>query len=512
MVVLDRILPSSGEASTTAFSFANLVILVALGLLGYFSVSIYTTWRRLRHIPGPRSAGFSKWWMLRNTLGGSMHLALKAACDTYGHIARIGPNTLVTDDPEVVKRMWAVRSKYKKGDFYDAVRFDPSRDNIISTRDDEKHNILRAKMAAGYAGKENEGLERGIDQGIMAFIGLIERNYVSEGAIYRPMDFARAAQYLTLDIIGDIAFGKDFGHLAQDADVHEYIERTEASMPVMMVVTVLPALARLLQSPLFRRFMPSENDPHGFGKFIGFAKKVVSERLAYKGPERRDMLGSFLKHGLTPEEAESEALVNIIAGSDTTATAIRTTMLYLMGSPQVYRELAREIRTAAAGGRLSSPITDEEARALPYLQAVIKEGLRVFPPVTGLMPTVVPPGGDVIRGVPVPEGTEIGWSSFGVQHNKGVYGVDAETFRPERWLEVKDEEQLRNMASTWELVFKYGKWQCLGRSVALLELNKIFVELLRRYDFGLLNPPSPWNSFSAGIFIQSELWVKVTRI
>lgn len=103
----------------------------------------------------------------------------------------------------------------------------------------------------------------------MAFIGLIERNYVSEGAIYRPMDFARAAQYLTLDIIGDIAFGKDFGHLAQDADIHEYIERTEASMPAMMIVTVLPALARLLQSPLFRRFMPSENDPHGFGKFIG---------------------------------------------------------------------------------------------------------------------------------------------------------------------------------------------------------------------------------------------------
>lgn len=84
MVVLDRILPSSGDAVTTALSFVNLAILVALGLLGYFSVSVYTTWRRLRHIPGPRSAGISKLWMLRNTLGGNMHLALKAACDTYG--------------------------------------------------------------------------------------------------------------------------------------------------------------------------------------------------------------------------------------------------------------------------------------------------------------------------------------------------------------------------------------------------------------------------------------------
>lgn len=207
------------------------------------------------------------------------------------------------------------------------------------------------------------------------------------------------------------------------------------------------------------------------------AKQVVNNRLASKNNQRKDMLASFLRHGLSREEAEGEALVNIIAGSDTTATAIRTTMLYLMSSPQVYRKLAHEIRVAAAEGRLSSPITDEEARGLPYLQAVIKEGLRVFPPVTGLMPTVVPPGGDVICGIHLPEGTEVGWSAFGVQHNKEVYGLDAETFRPERWLEVKDEEHLRAMNSTWELVFKYGKWQCLGRSVALMELNKVFVEV-----------------------------------
>lgn len=68
----------------TAFSLSSLAVLLVLGLLGFFSASTYTTWRRLRHIPGPPSAGLSKWWMLRNTLGGSMHLALKAACDTHG--------------------------------------------------------------------------------------------------------------------------------------------------------------------------------------------------------------------------------------------------------------------------------------------------------------------------------------------------------------------------------------------------------------------------------------------
>lgn len=130
------------------------------------------------------------------------------------------------------------------------------------------HTMLTGAVRLQYAGKENEGLERSIDNGIVAFVNLIERKYVSEGAIYRPMDLARKAQFLTLDVIGDLAFGKQFGHLDNDDDVFGYIEQTEASMPAMMLITVLPSLAKLTQSKLLQRFMPSENDPHGFGKFI----------------------------------------------------------------------------------------------------------------------------------------------------------------------------------------------------------------------------------------------------
>lgn len=84
MAVLDRLLPSTAAAGTLGSCLANLAFLLVLGLFGYYSASTYTTYRRLRQIPGPRIAGFSKWWMLRNTLGGSMHLALKEACETYG--------------------------------------------------------------------------------------------------------------------------------------------------------------------------------------------------------------------------------------------------------------------------------------------------------------------------------------------------------------------------------------------------------------------------------------------
>ncbi|KAG7108138.1 Cytochrome monooxygenase ABA1 like protein [Verticillium longisporum] len=470
----------------------TLSLLVSAGMLLSLLAHVYRAWYRLRHIPGPRWAAFSKWWMLRNTLSGKMHLALKRACDEHGPVVRIGPNDLVTNDSEILRRMWAVRSPYRKGDFYDAIRLDPTRDNIISMRDDHAHNELRAKVAIGYSGKENEFLETAIDAQMLSLVRLIEERYVSTPGVFRPMDFASKMQYLTLDIITSLAFGECFGYLSQDKDVHNYIQITEESMPVMMTLSVLPSLAAIMQSPFFRRAMPSEHDRVGLGKFIAVAKKVL-------------------------------------AGSDTTATAMRMTMVYLMTTPTAYNALTKEVRDACDRNLLSVPVQDAEARRLPYLQATIREGLRVFPPVTGLMSVAVPRGGDVMHGMSIPEGTQIGWSAFGVLRSKAVFGPDADTFRPERWLEAGDEE-LKAMTAQWELVFKYGKWQCLGKTVALLDLNKIFVEvgshmiggdsqirwytddalqLLRRFDFSLIDPIEPMKSYSAGIFIQSNLMVKV---
>ena len=65
----------------------------------------------------------------------------------------------------------------------------------------------------------------------------------------------------------------------------------------------------------------------------------------------------------------------------------------------------------------------------------------------------------------------------------------------------------RNM----ELIFGYGRFQCLGRNVAFLELDKVFVELLRRFEFRLVDPTDPWKSVNVGIFLQSKMWVRVTR-
>jgi cytochrome P450 len=144
------------------------------------------------------------------------------------------------------------------------------------------------------------------------------------------------------------------------------------------------------------------------------------------------MLGSFIRHGLTQEEAAGEALLQIVAGSDSTASTIRFIFLHLLCNPSAYRKLQKEIDDGIASGKISSPIKHSEARELPYLQAVIKEGLRVIPAAAGAFFKTVPPGGDTIDGKFIPGGTQLGSSPFGIHNSKKIFGPDADTFNPER--------------------------------------------------------------------------------
>ena len=112
-------------------------------------------------------------------------------------------------------------------------------------------------------------MEGSIETQIAKLIELIETKYLSTKHEYRPMDWGVKAQYFTLDVIGELAWGQPMGFLEQDADVFDYIKITMTSVPAMMVVSTYPLLAKLLQSRLFRTLLPKETDKIGFGALIG---------------------------------------------------------------------------------------------------------------------------------------------------------------------------------------------------------------------------------------------------
>lgn len=141
------------------------------------------------------------------------------------------------------------------------------------------------------------------------------------------------------------------------------------------------------------------------------------------------------------------------------------------------RKLQAELDQAAQRRQLSNPIISYDyANNLPYLQAVVKESLRIWPPVVGLMQKVVPPEGDTLDGRFVPGGTQIGYCAWGVHRNPAVFGPDADLFRPERWFET-DEEKLLAMHRTIDVVFGSGRYACLGKQVALIEVSKAIAEV-----------------------------------
>jgi len=296
--------------------------------------------------------------------------------------------------------------------------------------------------------------------------------------------------------------------MTSNSDKYNYIAMLEASLPNMILTSVYPWLAELMRLPMLKKLLPSERDAFGFGRLLGIAKETAATRYGPDAVTENDMLGSFVAHGLAQADAESEIIVQIIAGSDTTATAVRTILLHIITCPRVFQRLYTEITDAEILNRAwDSVISDREARGMGYLQAVIKEGLRIFPPAVGVASKVVPATGDSWRGVELPAGTKVGFCMWGLMRNPEVWGDDADEFRPERWLET-DGEKLREMEATLELVFGMGRWQCLGRNIALMELNKVFVELLRRFELVVYRPMEPLKSMSCGLFMQNDFWIK----
>ena len=162
-----------------------------------------------------------------------------------------------------------------------------------------------------------------------------------------------------------------------------------------------------------------------------------------------------------------------MAGSDTTVTALRSTLLFVITNPLVYRHLQQELDEAFSltGQQQQQVLKDCDLIKLPYLQACIKESLRMIPPAHAPLPKIAPPEGDIIANQTIPRGTRVGTCVYGILRSKNIFGQDAEVYRPERWLGANGPE-LTRMNQAGDVIFGSGKYQCLGKAIAMYELRK----------------------------------------
>lgn len=224
-------------------------------------------------------------------------------------------------------------------------------------------------------------------------------------------------------------------------------------------------------------------------------KGPITSEGKFQVQQRKDMLHYILnvqadtgEKGYSPAELYGEVNSLVVAGADTTSTALAAALFYLSTNPRVVSKLATELFTTFSSAEeihQGSKLT-----GCKYLRAVIDESLRLTPPVVTDLMRVVTPGTvlqvDIepthqsvngIKGVVViPAGTIVASGIYSLLLNDDIYAPDPYTFRPERWIEN------RESAEKGFYPFSTGTRGCPGKNLAYLELQIAIGRLLYRAE------------------------------
>ncbi|KAK8137102.1 hypothetical protein PG984_005042 [Apiospora sp. TS-2023a] len=487
------------------------IAIVGVSTVLWYLLTSIAAWYRLRHFTAVHwSAHFSYFWTAKTAYSGKQYWVHRVMFDgredDEAPLLRIGPNELITNDPDIVRRVSAARSGYDRDPWYTAGRFNPYHDNMFTVLTATGHARFRSRTSHAYSGREMPDMEHGVNQQLATFRQRLS-TYAQSNKL---LNFGHLSSYFTVDVITRLAFGKEFGFLAEETDKYNFLHELAALWPRMAAAADVPWIRTLIFSkPSLQLIGPKPRDKSGFGALMGVAEKEVGKRFAPGVEKKKDMLGSFMHHGLDQTECEVEGLFMVISGTESTASAIRCIMTYAMTTPSVYMKLKVEIQDAVRDGKASSPIKVEEARKLPYLQAVLYEGIRMRPPLLGLLAKAVPPGGDTLAGRRVPGGTAICTNVSSLLRSTKMFGADADVYRPDRFMELGAEDRIA-MERNVELAFGSGQWQCVGRVISFMEMNKIVFETFRYFDLQLACPVKPCDVESYSIFLESNMMVRVT--
>ncbi|KAF4554808.1 Cytochrome P450-like protein 7 [Elsinoe fawcettii] len=455
-------------------------VLLSLPFLYLLFIVIKSYASPLRRVPGPFFARFSKLWYLRNIFKGGFEKTNIELHQKLGPIVRIAPNQYSIDDVEAIRIIYGHGTSFVKNDWYYASGNPDDRfHDLFTDRNPKRHSELRRKVANLYSMTNLLHLEPFVETCTSLLLGHFDRFAQTD----EPINLQHWLQCYAFDTIGMITFAKRFGYLDEGKDIGGLLAALHSYLIYAANVGVYSWLHPYLWTP--SNYLKVNN----MGFLINFTASNISDRHAQPNSDKishqpgDDFLSKMLRE---PEKYTQEVfgtcMTNIGAGSDTTSISLSGILYHLIRNPSSYARLRAELDSAHAAGRLADVPTYAQTQALPYLQACIKEGLRMHP-ATGLpMMRVVPPGGATIAGVFFPAGAEVGVNSWVAHRNTRIFGADAEKFVPERWLESAERS---SAMERYFMSFGAGSRTCVGKNISLLEIGKVVPELVRRYDFEL---------------------------
>lgn len=432
---------------------------------------------RLGGIPGPFLAQFTDLWRFwsQNTQGHASRLINLHR--KHGKLVRLGPNHVSISDPDAIPIVYATNPTWIKGpSYYGAIPVSKNKavPSVIAMSE-LQHTGVRKSVGRAFTTNSLLDYEDSIETTVQELIEAL--NKVKD----REIDIGLWLQFFAMDVLIRIAFSDSLGLMSKgqdDGTLAAVMQRFDhwgkwGAMPkadyLFNKSPLATSLRRIGDSPLAR-----------VGRTQLEARKMDPESAL-----RHDLCNKFLegqsKHPdlLSPDEVLGIIMSTIGAGADTTAGTLTYTLFFLSKHPEAMDKLMQEIEEGLRAGTLSDPPKWLEVSKLPYLEAVLKESMRVLPIASWGLDRIVPPAGATIAGKFLPGGTIVGCHIDSIHRDTAVYGEDAAEFRPERWLEA-DEDQKRQMNRAF-LAFSAGKRICTGIHIAWLEMKKTLPALLMNF-------------------------------
>ncbi|KAN0116772.1 cytochrome P450 [Hyaloscypha variabilis] len=489
----------------------NLLAFCAIIIAVFLATALYLRFfHPLAKFPGPPLAPYSNGFWYYTLLAGRGPWKNHQWHQKWGPIIRIAPNHLSFSSHSAQKVIYGFGTRTVPSMVKDPIFFTPEVDhsmNIINETDREEHSRMRRMLSFAFSTTnllENEDvLVRRTDEFVRAVGGI--RGTGGK----RGFSIVRQFNYVTFNIMGEMSFGDSFEARLEEQKEHRYhwadvIVNTTYMNDVMRAVCVIPGLFT---------FLEYFNTPHmkaTLYRHAEYATEHTEARLRHP-TQRKDFVHHILTTKLPlPPTLEIASHFNVImmAGAVTTATFLAGVTYYLAHLPSCTSLLQSELRS-----RFSSleEITSKALMNCEYLNAVVEEGLRIYPPAgAGHLSRIVPRGGVEIDGVWIPEGTRVSVHQWSVLRDPDNFH-DPSSFIPERWL--KDSPYSDRLETS--LPFSYGPRGCLGRNLAYLEMRMVLAKMFWAYDVVWCNGEEvDWERDSKGytLWEKPDLRVELRRV
>ncbi|CAK7226936.1 hypothetical protein SCUCBS95973_006368 [Sporothrix curviconia] len=478
----------------------------------------------LRRYPGPWLASVSRLWKVISTATTNTHWQHIDLHRKYGRVVRIAPDEVSISSPEAARLVLSAGKHFYKTDFYGV--FPPPENPDIFTEVREHVHAQKKKVAnVPYSMAAMQQLSPFINDAVELLMTKLDAIAGGQAQDTRgpQVDLGAWLHYFAFDVLGEVAFSRSFGFLEQGRDVENAIKTIDNSQRYNGIVGQVPELDYLLRRNPLWKFIPALDTKNALitrmaleelGRRKPFDKE--SEGRWRGGDGRQDLLASLIKGHLKDPSKFAEGDVfavahgAIFAGSDSTASTMQSFFWQVLHDRRIYEKLVAEVDAAVADGTIppTGNVSWSEVQNLTYFQACLRESMRVRPAVGLNITRIVPPEGAELDGIFFPGGTRVAVNGWVLHRDKATFGQDADQFRPERWTE--DEERSRKM-DRYMVQFGGGAHVCIGRNLALLEINKVLPRLLRDFRFALVHPERQLNAHATFFVVQEGLDVYIEK-